>query len=169
MPDTASLVPKNHVDGTITLRDGGSLSLTVPYDAGKFSIKKLNKGVQEESTYYARDKIVGRRRNKQAIPTLSLQAMFADLRLANAIMRQGDWAAAVSTLPAGADADCMTFEVEIVINGAAHGDANDYSVIAKKVALVIDDIAEGDPNMITLSGEILIFNGDLTDLVIEEV
>lgn len=169
MADTASEVVKNLCDGTVTLRDGGVLVLVVPYDAGKLSIKKLNKGTQEESTYYARDKIVGRRRNKQSIPTISFQALFADLRLANAIRRMGDWAAAVSTLPAGVDADCMTLDIEIVIAGAVHGDANDYSIRAAKAALVIDDITEGDPSMISISGELLILNGSATDLVIEEV
>lgn len=160
-----SSIYKNHVDGTIAFQDatGVPITMTLQYEQGDIAVEGFEGDNEYEvSEYYDREQLASVRRNKRKIPTLSFTAWCTDLsdatekNLMDLIRKKGAWSAGVSTHPAGANADVWLVQVTITIEGTAHGDAADHTIVAKKVRLT-GGFAEGDPNKFTVSGKIYIF------------
>ena len=151
-----SSIVKNLRDGALQLEDGTGtpLAVTVQYEAGDFSLTGLTSGQKEITTYLDRGDLGSVRHTNQTFPSVSFSAHMTDisdgteLTLPDIVMKQGAFAAAVSTL--GANADVYTLKLTWTVTepgGASH------VVVCDDVALSID-MSEGDPNSFAISGTV---------------
>jgi hypothetical protein len=159
-----SSVVKNFRDGTILINDGTTptpLALTVQYENGDFSLSGSNyssTGSVDHTKYLDRGELASVRRTSRTFPTGSFSAMLTDISdasnntLWDAVNRSGSFAAAVSTL--GANADLYTLKITLTIEGTNFGDAADHVLIMNDCRCSID-VAEGDPDSVTLNFEVL--------------
>ena len=149
-----STVLKNFRDGTITVTSGDPSSLTVQFEAGDFSASGLTAGQKEVATYLDRGDLASVRHTNQTFPTGSFTVHLADLSdgtdeiLTDALLQRGSWASKVSTL--GANAEVYTTLITLTIEGSDHGDAADHSIAMDDCYCSVD-VAEGDPNSISVS------------------
>jgi len=155
-----SSVVKNFRDGLIQLASGGGspVSMSVQYQNGDFSLSASNQGNYEHTKYLDRGDLGSVRKTNRSFPTGSFTAHLTDLSdgtnntLWDAVNRSGSFAAAVSTL--GANADLYTLNITLTIEGTKFGDASDHVLIMNDCRCSID-VAEGDPDSVTLNFEVL--------------
>lgn len=153
----SSTFPKNNMDGSLVLSDatGTPITLTVPFEQGNFTISALKKALRETAAYQSRGVLIGVRHTNRTFPTFSFSAVMSSFTsatsnsLSDAILRNGAWAAAVSTL--GANADVYTLKATFSVEGSNFGDSSDHSFALNDCELSLD-FAEGDPNVFTVSG-----------------
>ena len=151
-----SSVVKNFRDGTLLLEDGTGtpLAVTVQYEAGDFSLTGLTSGQKEITTYMDRGDLGSVRHTNQTFPSVGFSAHMTDvsdgteLTLPDIVMKQGAFAAAVSTLGANADVYTLTLTWTVTEPGGAS-----HVVVCDDVALSID-VSEGDPNSFAISGTV---------------
>jgi hypothetical protein len=156
-----SSVAKNFRDGTITLEDGTGSPITcvVSYENGDFSLANLKEGGKEINRYEDRGDFFSARKTTTAYPSFSFTAIFTDLSdgsektLVDACLKQGAFAAGVSTL--GANADVWALKLTFVVEGTNFGDASDHICILNNCVFTDVSISEGDPDSFSISGEVL--------------
>ena len=157
-----STVPKNFRDGILTLADGtGSpISITVTYSPGDFSISGLGQGLTayEIAKYLDRGNFYAARKTNQSFPAISFTAHATDYSdatektLPDAIRKLGSFAAGVSGY--GTSADVWSIKtMTLTVEGTSYGDSADHTIVCTNVICTID-IAEGDPNTFSISGEV---------------
>lgn len=155
----SSTVPKNLCDGSITLRDGtGSpITVTVKFDNADFSVEGLAEDLRETVAYQSRGALNGIRHTTRTFPTFSFSCQMSEFSSASAnsvsdaILRNGAFAAAVSTAPGGANADVYTLDVVITEEGTNFGDSADHTFTMEDCRLTLN-YSEGDPNTFSISG-----------------
>ena len=156
-----SSVAKNFRDGTLSIEDGtGSpISMTVQYKNGDFSLSGLNQSNHEINKYLDRGDFFSARKTNQSFPSISFTAILTDISdgsencLTDVCLKQGAWAAGVSTLGANADVWCV--KMTLTIEGTDFGDSSDHIITMDDVHVTSVDISEGDPDSFSISGEVL--------------
>lgn len=165
----ASTVVKNLCDGTITLRDatGSPISVTVKYDNADFSIENLREDLREVVAYQSRGALTSLRHTTRVFPTFSFSAQMAEfsaataVSLSDAVLRNGAFAAAVSTATGGANADVYCLDVVITEEGTNFGDSSDHTFTLGSCHMTLS-YNQGDPNTFTISGTVYgAISGDL--------
>ena len=157
----ASTVIKHLFDGTITIEDGTTptaVSLTVPFTQGDFGASGLGSTLREIAKYETRGTFHSARYTARRYPSGSFTAMLADLSdgtdgtLVDFALNQASYSANVSTL--GASAEVYAVKLTLTIEGTDHGDSADHTIELDDCTLVVD-VAEGEPNLITVNYECL--------------
>ena len=156
-----SSVAKNFRDGTITIEDATStpIECVVQYENGDFSLSNLKQSGKEVNKYEDRGDFFSARRTNTAYPALSFTAIFTDLSdgtektLVDACLKQGAFAAGVSTL--GANADVWSLKLTFSVNGTSFGDPSNHIIVCNDVVINDVSISEGDPDSFSISGEVL--------------
>jgi hypothetical protein len=163
----ASTTVKNWRDGSLIVEDGTGtpIDVTVKFENGDFSISGLSDSLHEVVAYQSRGELSSIRRTARTFPTFSFTAQMSeftsatDNSLADAIMKNGAFASAVSTL--GASADVYTVKLTFRVEGTNFGDSADHSFTLDDCKCTID-FAEGDPNTFSVSGTVYgAIGGDL--------
>jgi len=152
----ASSVIKNMSDGTITLKDGTGtpLSVTVKFDNGDFSVDGLKAKLRETNPYQHRGVLSSVRHTTRTFPTGTFTCSMSEFTSAtansvsDAVLKNGAFAAAVSTL--GANADVYTLDIVITEEGTTFGDSLDHSFTLEDCEISMA-YNEGDPNTFSLS------------------
>lgn len=160
----ASTVVKNMIDGSLVIKDGTGtpIDVTVKYENGDFSISGLGAKLREVQAYQSRGNLSSLRHTNRTFPTFSFSAQMSeftsasDNSLADAIMRNGAFASAVST--SGANADVYTLDLVFTVEGTSFGDSADHTFTLEDCYCTLD-FAEGDPNTFTINGTVY---GDIT-------
>jgi hypothetical protein len=153
---TSSII-KNMADGTITFKDGTGTPIvcTVRFDNADFSVDGLKAKLRETNAYQHRGVLSSVRHTTRTFPTFSMTCSMSNFTSAgadtvsDAILKNGAFAAAVSTL--GANADVYTLDVTITEEGTTFGDAADHAFSLEDCELSMS-YAEGDPNTFSISG-----------------
>lgn len=152
-----SSVVKNFRDGTIRVFDGTAvtpLDVTVEYESGNWTVGGLKKSLNETVTYLDRGELGSVRYTSRTFPTGSFSLHMTELSdatnevLLDLVRRTGAFSAAVSTL--GASAEVYTLNMSLTVEGTNYGDASDHSLTLTNCELSAD-LAEGDPNTITIN------------------
>ena len=152
---SASSVVKNFSDGSLTILDGSTLTFVIPFDNGDFSADGLKYKRRETVAYQHRGVTSSIRHTSVTYPTFSFTCSMSTLTsatqtsISDAILKNGAWAAAVSTL--GATADVYTVDLKITVEGTNFGDAGDPTTTFEDCELSFS-FAEGDPNTFSISG-----------------
>lgn len=166
---------KNFSQSTIVFRDGTGTPLThtATTDVGDLAIGGLLPGLRASSNYERKGAFKSAGFTTRSYPTVSLSFQFAEFTdtssgtLADFIFATSGtpYAARVSTIaPSGATAGKIPFACDIVltIEGTNYGDSADHTITLNDVKITSFDFAEGDPNSVSLTGEILgAISGDL--------
>jgi len=157
----ASAVIKHLTDGTITLKDGtGSpVSLVVPFSVGDLSISGMETDTlgRTVNAYETRGTLNSLRRGARVYPTVSFSAQLADVTdatektLLDMVLKRASYAGNTSTT--AATGDVYTLDVVFTIEGTNVCDAADHVITLEDVHFTAD-VAEGEPNTVTLSGTI---------------
>ncbi len=156
-----SAVAKNFRDGTLTLEDatGSPITCVVQYENGDFSLANLKQGGKEINKYEDRGDFFSARKTTTAYPSFSFTAIFTDLSdgtektLVDACLKQGAYAAGVSTL--GANADVWALTATFVVAGTSLGDTANHTIVLNNCVFTDVSISEGDPDSFSISGEVL--------------
>jgi hypothetical protein len=155
----SSTVVKNFSDGSITIKDGTGtpISLSLRFDNGDFSISGLKKTLKETTAYQHRGVLSSVRHTTRTFPTFSFTGSVSELtsasanNLADAVLRNGAFASAVSTL--GSSADVYTLDVTFTIEGTNFGDSADATFTLEDCELSLD-FSDGDPMTFSVSGTV---------------
>lgn len=147
---------KNNMDGSLVISDatGTPITLTVPFEQGNFTLSGMKKALRETVAYQSRGVLSTVRHTGRTFPTGSFSAMMTSFTsasansLSDAILKNGAFASAVSTL--GANADVYTLKLTFAVEGSNFGDSGDHSFVLNDCECSID-FAEGDPNVFTVS------------------
>ena len=148
-------VVKVRRDGVITLTDGAAASYTVAYEDGDFSADKLT-GVNAADRVVIRDRgtIVGVRKGDDPVGSLSFSVHLRELTnntggvLLDFIT--GKNGAAVLTSSGGVGYEQFMLDCKMTIDGQ---DIADSTATFSKV-LFTADMSEGDPDKLSLKGEV---------------
>ena len=143
-------------DGSLVINDGTGvpISITVQFDTGDFAISGLKAKLAETNPYETRGLLRTVRHTTRSYPTGSFSCMMADLSeatvgtVADAILKNGAFSAAVSTL--GANAGVYTLQLVFTCEGTDHGDASDATFTMNDCECSID-FSEGDPDQFSIS------------------
>lgn len=152
----ASTVVKNFTDGIIKVEDGtGSpLSYTCLFDEGNLTVSGLTQQLNEVATYESRGALKSVRHTARTYPSGSFSVMLTDITdgsdatLIDILLKQGAYAAGISTL--GANADVYAVKITLTVEGTDHGDSADHTIVMDDAACSVD-LAEGDPNTVTVN------------------
>jgi hypothetical protein len=157
----ASAVIKHLTDGTITLKDGtGSpVSLIVPFSVGDLSISGMETDTlgRTVNAYETRGVLNSLRRGARVYPTVSFSTQLADVTdatektLLDMVLKRASYGGNTSTT--AATGDVYTLDVVFTVEGTNVGDTADHVITLEDVHFTAD-VAEGEPNTITLSGTI---------------
>ena len=152
-------VVKVRRDGVITLLDGAATSYTVAYEDGDFSADKLT-GVNAADRVVIRDRgtIVGVRKGDDPVGSLSFNVHLRELTNSTAAVlldfitgTQGTGAGAVALVSSGGVGyEQFMLDCKMTIDGQ---DITDSTATFSKV-LSTADMSEGDPDKISLKGEV---------------
>lgn len=149
-----SAIAKNFRDGTILIADGAALTYTVTYEDGDFKLDGLAQGLNEIAAYEDRGELFSLRLTKPAYPTFSFSAILTDVSsaayatLVDACMKQNIWSAATSTTATTGDVYTLNVTITVAYSAESH-------VVAMTNCVLTVGIAEGDPDKVTVSGEVL--------------
>jgi hypothetical protein len=150
-----STVVKNFTDGSVQLIDNAALTATIQFSDGDFSVDGLAEQLNEVSAYETRGTFNTLRHTTRMYPTFSFSAQVTGFTNSSAnlatdtVLRNGAFAAAVSTF--GANADVYTLDVKFTMEGTNFGDSADHTFTLEDCRCTIA-FAEGDPNKVTISG-----------------
>jgi hypothetical protein len=156
----ASTVVKNFTDGTILVADGTGTPLTHTdnFTQGNLTINGLSQTLNEIAKYECRGSFKSARHTNRTYPTGSFSLMMTDVSdatdstLIDLLLAQNSRSAAVSTL--GANAEVYAVDITLTIEGTDHGDSADHTFVMTDCVCTVD-VAEGDPNVITVNFEVL--------------
>lgn len=141
-------------DGTITIKDGAALTYTVALEPGSFTLSQPKAAT---TTIYDRHTIAGERAGQQQIGTIGFAVHMREFTdgssatLIDVVEKAGAWAAATST--GGTGYEEWMVDVWYTAEGTNLGDSADHVLKALKCKLQWD-FAEGDPNVINVTGEV---------------
>lgn len=160
----ASTVVKNFGDGTISVKDGTGtpVVLTVDFDQGDLSLTGLSATQREVAAYESRGVLKSLRHTTRTYPTGSFTLMLTDVSddedttLIDFLLKRGSYDGNVSTR--GANSDVYTVDIVLTIEGTDLGDTADH-VITMEDCYCTADVAEGDPNTVTVNFTVY---GDVT-------
>ena len=149
-----STIVKNLTDGKLTLKDGtGSpVVLVVGFDMGDFTVSGLAQSMHEVAAYESRGVFKSARRTTRRYASGSFSLMLTDISdgtdqtVIDYLLKQGSYAANVSTLAGDVYCVDLVFDVE----GTDLGDSADHSITLTKCHCVVD-VSEGDPDTIAVS------------------
>lgn len=151
-------IVKHSVDGTITLSDGTAgtpLSLVIAYEEGNFSLGPLSKDQKEISKYYDRGSLCSARATQDTHPQVSFSAYMVDVHDGTAVtlvdFLNAGTAGASSCVTTYANGDIFTIDIVWTI---AEPGAAAHTITCPEVACTIS-LEEGDPNTISITGEVL--------------
>ena len=155
----SSTVTKNFTDGSIALKDGtGSpIMVTGRFTTGDLNLSGLKAKMRETTGYETRGVLNSVRHTVRKFATISFTAHMSEFTsasansLVDACLKNGAFAAAVSTL--GANAEVYTLDVVITEEGTNFGDSADHTVTLEDVEFEVA-FAEGDPNTFSFSGTV---------------
>lgn len=151
-----SNIIKNMRDGTLIIADGTSgtpLQINVSFDNGDFSISGLKAKLAETTAYETRGQLRSLRHTTRVYPTGSFSCMMAEFSeattgtVADAILKNGAFAAAVSTK--GPDADVYCVSLSFIVDGTSHGESDSTMTLNDCECSI--DFSEGDPSSFTIS------------------
>lgn len=153
----ASSIVKNMCDGTITLKDGTGtpISVTVKFDNADFTVSGLKAKLRETVAYQHRGVLSSVRHTARTFPTFSFSVSMSEftaltaVSVSDAVLKNGAFSAAVSTL--GANADVYTLDLTVSEEGTNFGDSADHTFTLEDCELEMT-YTEGDPNTFSLSG-----------------
>ena len=154
----ATTVVKVRRDGTITFADnagfGGANTYTVAYENGDLS---FNREKSDRVVIRDRGAIAGLRKADDPVNQISFSVHMRDFTdgTSDALVDVLDFAGAASgwTTTGGTGYEEKLLDIKITVEGSNHGDSADHTATFTKV-LFIWDFAEGDPNVVNVSGEI---------------
>ncbi len=152
----ASSIVKNFQDGSLLCRDGSATPRELEADLamGDLSLSGLAQGQREVTAYETRGELKSLRKTTRKYPTGSFSLMLADLSdissetLIDFLLRQGAYETNVSTTEA--IGDVYTVDLELTINGSELGDPDDHVITLHDCHCALD-LAEGDPNKVTVN------------------
>lgn len=158
-----SQIVKHDIDGSITLLDGAGtpVALTVLFSHGDLKIGPLTEGQTDVRKFTARGRRTTVRSGARLDPQISFSAQLTDVSdgtdrtILDFVRFQGASAANSSTSPTGW---AKTIDIRLTIEGTDVGDATDHTILAARCR-VQAEIAEGEPTVLNISGEVL---GDVT-------
>ena len=148
-----STIPKTMKDGSLQIEDNVSLSIIAQFDQGDFSIDPLKASLSETTVIETRYQFRGIREGARIYPSGSFTLVVCEFSeastgtIADAVLQNGAWSSAVSTL--GANAAKYTLKLTFVQNGTAHGESN-QSVILNDCECSLS-FSEGETNTITVN------------------
>ena len=153
---SASQVIKNFTDGSIRVDDGTGtpLTYTCAFDEGNLSITGLAQQLSEIATYESRGTLKSVRHTARTYPSGSFSVMLTDVTdgsdatLIDILLKQGAYAAGVSTL--GANADVYAVKITLTVDGTIHGDSANHTFVMDDAHCTVD-VSEGDPNTVTVN------------------
>ena len=153
----ASTVVKNFTDGVILVEDGTGtpLNYTCTFDEGNLTISGLAQQQNEVVTYESRGTLKSIRPTGRTYPSGSFSLMLPDVSdntdktLIAILLKQNSFSAAVS--PNGANSDVYTVKITLTGAGTAHGDSAIHTFVMNNVLCNSLDVAEGDPNTVTVN------------------
>lgn len=156
----ASVIAKNFRDGTLQLKDGAGTpnTLTLPLISGSVNVSGLTESQKDVRAYQSRGNLVSLRKGEATFPTVSFQAMLADLSdgtnqtAYDFCKKVGSYSGNTSTTTALGDV--YTIDIVITIEGTDLGDASDHTLTLEDVSVSMDIDAAGDPSMISFSGTV---------------
>jgi hypothetical protein len=151
-------IPIIAADGVLTITDGGVLTYAVAYDHGDLKIGGLNVTQKEVTDFFSRGTYFGSRDTKAKPIPFSFTAHLIGIlgetgapTIMDVVLRKKDWAAAVSTLPAGHGDTfhhALTWSIERTNLGATNDDA-----VALKYCEINVDLQDGEQGAtITING-----------------
>lgn len=162
---------KSDLEGSITLTDGNSNTMTLAFDNGDFSGGPFKEVLNEHVKYERRGKFTSVGLGARIYPTFSFTAMvhqFTDATadvLADFVLRNGKFASNQSTF--GANHRVYAMDVKMDIEATDFGHSADMTFTLHDCVVTIDSFGEGRPSTISISGEVL---GEVTgDLACDEV
>ena len=155
----SSTFVKNFTDSTIVLSDatGTPLTITVPLMMGDLKISGLKRTMRNTTAYQAQGELTTVRHTDRIFPTITFTAQMACWTsasansLTDAVLRNGYFASAVSTL--GANAEVYTLKATLTVEGTDFGDASDHSAVFNDVEWQIE-WSDGDPSIFSLTGTV---------------
>ena len=153
----ASSVVKNLCDGTITLKDGTGtpITVTVRFDNADFTVSGLKAKLRETVAYQHRGVLSSVRHTARTFPQFSFSCSMSEFTAAtavsvsDAVLKNGAFAAAISTLGANADVYCL--DLVVTEERTNFGDSADHTFTLEDCELELT-YTEGDPNGFSLSG-----------------
>ena len=156
---TASAVIKHFTDGTIVFSDGTGtpVTLTIPFTTGDLTVSGLAQKLREVVRYETRGSLNSIRHGARTYPTMAFTAQIADYSDAtdgtaiDYALKQNSYSG--NTTVSTNSAEVYTFDIILTIEGTDHGDAADHVITMTNVSFNID-ISEGEPNTLTVNGEI---------------
>ena len=156
----ASIVEKTLYDGLITLSDGTGtpVTLVVPFSIGNLKVSGLSQTLREVLKFEARGVLTSVRLGKRRYPTGSFSFQVADYSDAtnqtviDFLLKTGSYSANISTLGSAADVYAVT--IKLTVEGTDRGDSADHTVTMTNCVCTLD-VEEGEPNMGSVSFEIL--------------
>lgn len=140
--------------GSIALKDGTPLTVTLQFGMGDFSVSGLCPNLREVTAYESRGVLIATRQTTRVYPTLTFSAMVAEFSEATAgticdmIHGTSQYAARVSTRVG----DAMCFDVVLTIEGTNYGGV-DCNWTFEDVHIKWD-YAQGDPDKVSFSGTV---------------
>lgn len=167
-----SVLIKTQFDaGTITFEDGTSptaLSCTLVADNGDLSITGIMDTLRDARAYQSRGKVTSIRQGERVFPTFTCSFQLAEFSAATSstimdfiVGESGtDYASRVSVDTARSDV--FLCDLTFVMEGTDYGDSDDHTITLGRCHVSFD-VAEGDPNSVTLNGTCYgSISGDLT-------
>jgi hypothetical protein len=148
-----STVVKHWRDGLCTVKDGTGtpLSVTEKFGQGDFAFNDLSAAMREVVVYRSRGTRSAVRHGEQIEASGSFSVQVAEFTSAtatsiiDAALKNGAFAAAVSTL--GANAEVYTVDITFTIEGTNFGDSADPTVTFEDCHLVFAGFQEGQPDI----------------------
>jgi len=152
----ASVVTKTFADGTISLKDGTGTPVvfTSAFSQGDFTASGLEPDQRAATAYEARGVLKSIRLGARSYPTGSFSVMMTDVSdagddtLVDFVLKQNGYSGNISTTAAAGDAYTVT--ITLTIEGTDHGDAADHAIELADCRCTVD-VAEGEPNTVTVS------------------
>jgi hypothetical protein len=154
--------PKNFTNGTLELEDGttpAAVTLEVPFDMGDTALDSVSAVLNAVTAYQRRGSLIGLAHGERVFPSFGFSATQTTASsgvapdIAEAfILKIGGYATNVSTQGTGS-CQVYTINVTLTIDGACLGEPNDIVIKVHDWRPVVN-LAEGDPNTVSFSGDV---------------
>lgn len=147
-------------DGSVKLEDGAGIAVYATYTDGDFSASNFG-ATDDRVVIRSRGDIVGLRRGDSTVGSLSMNLHFREFTNtgADSILdfirgKQAHGGGLIDlTSTGGTGFEQFLCTVTLTVEGTDHGENADGTAVFAKV-LFTADFSEGDPNSISLSGEV---------------
>lgn len=156
-----SVLIKTQFDsGTIVLADGTSpapLTVTLVADNGDLSISGIMDKLRDVRVYQSRGKVTSVRQGERVFPSFSCSFQLSQFSKATGstvmdfLIAQTGTAYASRVSVDTTRSDVFLCDVTFTMEGTTYGDGSDHTITLERCHVSFD-IAEGDPNTVTLNG-----------------